>query len=348
MSSLSTFESRPSLAEAAIESASTVSIIPNARITPIGNARLPQLNDLVPGVVSTVVRRPGGSDTRAATSAIPRRLPAGPPSDLRLRSPRRRSVSNLLRPLVPRLSGPGFVKLPSLPFKRAGESHELPRYRFVGPSGGGTITRLAIFATIHGDEPESGLGLVRFLQELTRRPELAQGFDIHAYPICNPTGFEDGIRNARSGPDLNREFWRGSREPEVRLLEQELLENQFHGMVSLHCDDTSHGLYGFLSGRQPSAVLSAHLLEPALLAAERFLPRNLDAEIDGFRARGGVLSSCYDGVLRSPADQAPPPFEITFETPQHASVVNQVEAFNAALISILVEIRSLLAHAPNL
>jgi len=262
--------------------------------------------------------------------------------------PSRRSIADILKPLVADATNSRLVRQTGLRFERGGQVHELPRFQFVGPRGGGEVQRLGIFATIHGDESESGLGLVRFLQGLTQEPNLAQGFVIQAYPICNPTGFEDTTRHARGGPDLNREFWRDSSEPEVRLLELELLQHQFHGILSLHCDDTSHGLYGFLSGRQTSTVLSANLLEPALRAAERFLPRNLDPEIDGFHARGGVLSSCYDGVLRAPVDQAQAPFEITFETPQRASVASQVEAFNAALRGILTEFRELQAHAPNL
>jgi len=95
-------------------------------------------------------------------------------------------------------------------------------------------------------------------------------------------------------------------------------------------------------------VLSSNLLEPALRAAEAFLPRNLDVEIDGFLAQSGVLSSCYDGVLRAPEGVPQTPFEITFETPQRAPVERQVQAFNAALHAILKEYRLLLAHAPNL
>ena len=208
--------------------------------------------------------------------------------------------------------------------------------------------RIGIFAMIHGDEPESGLGLVRFLQGLVRRPEMAEGFIIEAYPLCNPTGYADGTRHVRGGKDLNREFWRDSAEPEVRLLEGELLRHRFHGIISLHCDDTSAGLYGFLSGRNSSEVLSGNLLEPALRAAEEFLPRNVAAEIDGFHACGGVLKTCYDGVLRAPDHGGLPPFEITFETPQRAPADRQVEAFNSALITILAEYRQLLAHAPNL
>ncbi len=270
------------------------------------------------------------------------------PSNPALPPRRGRSVASFLEPLDHAADSPHFVRQPGLRYERDRELHELPRYEFIGPRGGGDAMRIGVFATVHGDEPESGRGLLRFLQQLAQSPEAAEGFVIHAYPVCNPTGYEDATRHSRSGKDLNREFWRGSREPEILLLEEELRRHQFHGIVSLHCDDTSHGLYGFLSGRNSGEVLSASLLEPALRAAEEFLPRNSDPEIDGFHARGGVLSTCYDGVLRAPDDVTQPPFEITFETPQRAAVERQVEAFNAALLTILAEYRQLLAHAPNL
>jgi hypothetical protein len=290
---------------------------------------------------------PIGSEP-ATVAGAPRNLEMNRSSNPERRRPPGRTVAGLLGSIATLAHSPHLVRPAGLPFARAGVSHELPRYQFVGPRGGGDPMRIGIFATVHGDEPESGLGLMRFLRELVQHPEVAQDLVIHAYPVCNPTGYEDATRQARGGRDLNREFWRDSSEPEVRLLEEELVRHRFHGIISLHCDDTSHGLYGFLSGRNSGDVLSASLLEPALLAAEEFLPRNFDAQIDGFHARGGVLSTCYDGVLRAPDRVAQPPFEITFETPQRAPVGRQVEAFNIALLTILAEYRQLLAHAPNL
>ncbi len=270
------------------------------------------------------------------------------PSDVVLRAAAAfGAAASFLEPLDALAGSAHFYRRSGLVFERGGR-WELPRYQFFGPRGGGDAMRIGIFATIHGDEPESGMGLVHFLEGLVRQPELARGFIIEAYPLCNPTGYFDATRQARGGKDLNREFWRDSAEPEVRLLEEELLRHRFDGIISLHCDDTSEGVYGFLSGRNSGAVLSGHLLEPALRAAEAFLPRNVAAQIDGFAACGGVLRNCYEGVLRAPDHDGPPPFEITFETPQRAPVDRQIEAFNSALISILAEYRQLLAHAPNL
>jgi hypothetical protein len=220
----------------------------------------------------------------------------------------------------------------------------LPKHVFAGPQGGGEPIKLGIFAGIHGDEPE-GVGALRdFLEMLEREPSLAQGFVLHVYPECNPTGLAGNTRHARSGKDLNREFWRGSTEPEVRWLETELRENRFEGIISLHTDDTSHGFYGYAHG----ATLSENLIEPALAAAESYIPRNRLASIDGFEARNGVIRDSFEGILRGPPDVSPRPFEIILETPQAAPEQLKRRAFTAALRTILEKYRELMAFAPNL
>jgi len=229
-------------------------------------------------------------------------------------------------------------------FESAGQTYTLPRYVYLGPKGGGDTIRIGIFATIHGDEPEGALGLFRLLSLLEKNPEIAQGYALFLYPVCNPTGFEDNTRHARSGKDLNREFWKNSAEPEVKFLETEIWTHAFHGIITLHADDTSHGLYGFVNG----SVLSENLLEPALRAGETLLPRNRQRQIDGFPARKGVIYESYNGVLTAVPGLNPPPFEITLETPQKAPLHLQVEAFAAALQTILLEYRYLMAIAQNI
>lgn len=221
---------------------------------------------------------------------------------------------------------------------------ELPHYRFSGPAGGGDAVRIGFFAAIHGDEPAGAQALVYFIEMLCREPELAEGYDLFFYPVCNPRAFAAGTRLTPSGKDLNREFWRNSTEPEVRLLEQEIRTHAFHGLVSLHSDDTSDGLYGFVRG----AVLTRGLLEPALAAAEKILPRNRKPIIDGFPADNGIIAECYDGILASPPELKPEPFEIILETPQSASMDLQIRALVIATRAILAEYRKFLAFAANL
>jgi protein MpaA len=224
------------------------------------------------------------------------------------------------------------------------QSPVMPRYLYLGERGGGDVRRLGIFATIHGDEPEGALALGRFLKILEQDPDIGQGFALFIYPLCNPSGFEAGTRESRSGRDLNREFWRQSAEPEIRFLESEIYLHAFDGIITLHTDNTSTGLYGFVNG----AVLSENLLKPALRAGEKFLPRDRRHVIDGFPAQNGIIYRSYDGVLRATPGLERPPFELTLETPQKAPLYLQIEAFAAALKTVLIEYRSLISIGQNI
>jgi hypothetical protein len=256
-----------------------------------------------------------------------------------------RSIAELLAPLEKiAATSPNLVANHDARFEVDGENYELPRYLFVGPRGGDTPIRVGIFAGVHGDEPEGVHALVQFIKLLEAKPELATGYYLSFYPVCNPTGFEDNTRHSRAGKDLNREFWRSSAEPEVRLLQAELISRSFQGIISLHTDDTSAGFYGFAHG----ATLTKSLIAPALAAAEKFLPRDARPVIDGFPARNGIIRESYEGILSAPPKIRPRPFEIILETPSAPPEFLKELAFVAALQTILLEYNKFIAYAPNL
>jgi hypothetical protein len=251
----------------------------------------------------------------------------------------RRSIGRLLEPLTA-LPGAQFEALGS--FETDGRKYSLPRFTLRGPNSGDPI-HIGIFAAIHGDEPAGALAAAQFLSQAAREPALVENFLLHIYPFCNPTGFEDNTRHSRRGKDLNREFWKSSPEPEVEILEHELRTQRFSGIVQLHADDTSDGLYGFVRGH----TLTENLLRPALTEAGKILPRNINATIDGFAARDGIIYHSYDGILAAPM-QSEPPFEIIFETPHHAPMDLQVQALVVAIRTILGEYRRLISFAANI
>jgi len=257
----------------------------------------------------------------------------------------RRSIGGLLAPLDKIVAtSSNLVSNYEAQFESSGVRYELPRFLFIGPNGGDTPIRVGIFASIHGDEPEGAHAIVQFIKLLEARPELAAGYYLSFYPVCNPTGFEDGTRFSRSGKDLNREFWKNSSEPEVRLLQAELVSRSFQGIISLHTDDTSDGFYGVVRG----ATLTKHLIEPAFKTAERLLARDERPVIDGFRARNGIIYDAYDGMLSAPPKVRPRPFEIILETPSAPPAYLKEAAFVASLQTILAEYRKFIAYAPNL
>jgi protein MpaA len=257
----------------------------------------------------------------------------------------RRSIADLLAPLDRIASNsPNLVVNRGANFDVGGEVYEVPRYLFVGPRGGGVPIRIGLFAAIHGDEPEGAHALVQFVKLLEARPELALGYCLSIYPVCNPTGFEDNTRQARSGRDLNREFWRNSAQPEVRILQAELVSHSFEGIISLHSHGASDGFYGVVR----SLTLTKHLIGPALKAAEIFLPRDEQSFIEGVPARDGVVRDDVDGVLSTPPRVRPRPFEITLEVPKAPPAYLKEFALAMALRSILTEYRKFIAYAPNL
>lgn len=229
-------------------------------------------------------------------------------------------------------------------FSREGETHELWRFRFAGPKAEHDPLRIGLFAALHGDEPAGAEALVRWLGELADEAWRATGYDLVVFPVCNPTGYADGTRCNRAGADLNREFWKESPHPEVSILERQLVAGNFDGIITLHSDDTSEGLYGYTHGR----LLNEALLKPALRASERFLPRNRARVIDGFAANEGLIHRCFEGVLSAPRRQRPRPFDLIFETPALAPLEAQIEATIVAVETVLDEYRVFLAHSINL
>lgn len=227
---------------------------------------------------------------------------------------------------------------------KLGTPESLPRYIFSGPGDRRSHLKVGIFAGIHGDEDSGVEAVGRFIELLDRQPEIARGYELFLYPVCNRHGYLAESRWSENGLDLNREFWTGSVEPEVCALEQELEANRFDGIVALHSDDTSDGLYGFVKGHE----LTRYVLEPALEAAGMFLPRNFDKSIDNFEANNGIITQGYEGILTAPPTQKFRPFEIVFETPHRADAERQVEAHVAAITVILERFKVLISEGQDI
>ena len=258
----------------------------------------------------------------------------------------RQSIKELLLPLFVHVgTSAHHLRADSAGFWRVGEGrYWLPRVIFRGVASEDPPIKLAMFAGIHGDEPAGILALIDFLRFIDEHPSLGRAYHLYIYPLCNPTGYEDGSRCARSGKDLNREFWHGSTEPEVELIERELMKHRFDGIISLHSDDTSDGVYAFARG----STLTEHLLKPALAAAQAALPVNEAATIDGFHAVNGIIHTAYHGILTAPPGRRPAPFEIILESPHYAPLQLQRDALVLAVTEIVRQYRRVVSYAQDI
>ena len=257
-----------------------------------------------------------------------------------------RSIKEILLPLFIQVGTSDTLRADSLGFWRHGEDRFwLPRFVFQRTSTVKQRIKVGLFAGIHGDEPAGILGLIDFVRALDAEPELGREFQLWVYPLCNPTGFVDETRHSRSGlrsepailgaiPGAGNPAAGGGTAAAANLT------------ASSPCTPTTRAMA--CTASCGGHTLTKHLMEPALAAAEAALPRNKREQIDGFHAVEGIIHAGYGGILSAPPDAHPQPFEIVMETPQHAPMELQRQAFVLALKSILAEYRQFISYAADI
>ncbi len=243
----------------------------------------------------------------------------------------RRSYPALLAD-IRRVEGPVFR---ATGFGRA-HGHEL--VRLDSPPGGLPI---CLVAGIHGDEADGVLAALELARRFARSRELTASYTLTIFPCINPTGYEQMTRENAAGKDLNREFFRDSREVEVRMMERELKAHSFTGLISGHSDYESFGIYAYATG----AVLSERLAKPALVQASSVIPINLEPVIDGHPAQYGIINEKFPGSLGPLTKGESEPFDIVIETPNLFALRKRVEAQAVAFETILHEYRAVAAEA---
>ncbi len=152
--------------------------------------------------------------------------------------------------------------------------------------GQGGRRRVLISAGIHGDEPAGVEAVCAFVERNTGLGD----WEATCLPCINPYGYEHGIRENGEAVDLNRVFHTGSPPEEVRLV-QSVFDKPFDLTLELHEDSDSRGYYLYHSGEKAlQDALPAKILE----RVSAVMPLNLDAEIDGSAAGGGVIDRAPD------------------------------------------------------
>jgi hypothetical protein len=220
----------------------------------------------------------------------------------------------------------------------------IPRFIFMGPTGGGDTIRLGIFAGLHGDDPEGAEALVEFIKELERAPQSARGYHIYAYPVCNPIGFSARNHSNAAGEYLAEQFWGGSSQPEVYYLERELGVLRFHGVISLQTKNHSGG---FLVDTK-SDILNRALAQPAIQATHRFLPGSILKQVSPTGLPHASPGATLPDFLTVTGELNPTPFELHIGIPKHTPKPSQIHGTVGALKTILDSYRRLQSIGQNL
>ncbi|MDK3157160.1 DUF2817 domain-containing protein [Kamptonema cortianum] len=230
----------------------------------------------------------------------------------------------------------------------ASEGFDLLHIQLASTNGDpGEKIQVAITSGLHGDEAEGIYAVYRWINEIHHRPGLLNFYTFHLYPIVNPHGFEYATRENGNGVDLNREFGGAAREPEAIALQRELQARRIDGLINLHADDDSEGLYGYANG----PLLSEALVKPALRSASMIIPINQSPLIDGHRAEAGIIKESVAGALRPlsiHSRSGHEPFDITLETPNLLSLVSRATAHVIMLRTLVDEHRKFISQAADL
>lgn len=119
------------------------------------------------------------------------------------------------------------------------------------PARRSPLASIYLSAGIHGEEPGSVGGLLRWLEGPAA--SWLDRFEFVLFPCLNPWGYERGKRENRAGLDLNRQF-RRPEEPLVGLVRTALAQRRFAICLDLHEDCDYFNFYLYELRRDPPWV----------------------------------------------------------------------------------------------
>ncbi|NJK92930.1 MAG: M14 family metallocarboxypeptidase [Blastochloris sp.] len=150
--------------------------------------------------------------------------------------------------------------------------------------------RLYLSAGIHGDEPAGPEAILKLLQH----PEWVQDWEVHLFPLLNPSGFRLGRRENAEGLDLNRDY--GQAQSLEIQRHQRILQTlpRMDLALCLHEDWEARGCYLYFLDEQQRIPWARSVLE----AMHRVLPVDPSAEIDGMAAEQGLITRRVEEIDR--------------------------------------------------
>jgi len=202
--------------------------------------------------------------------------------------------------------------------------------------GKGNLRRILISAGIHGDEPGGVETILKFFEK-NYHHKYADTYEFTILPCINPHGYEYGTRENHQKQDLNRLF-KSEKPPEEVEFAQSILNSKFELTLELHEDNESHGYYLYQKERnQKYEKLGLNILQ----SIKEIIPINLNNEIDGSKAKRGIINNNQDlanmdwwpmalyGFIKGAE------ISLTLEAPSQFKISRRVEAHLTAITTAL-------------
>jgi len=172
------------------------------------------------------------------------------------------------------------AKPAGLQVREFARASDLPVFFVSSKSPPAGAPRIYLSAGIHGDEPAGCLALLDWVES---NAPAARELDLWVFPCLNPWGLVHNKRSDEAGRDLNRCYRDSAGSHAAKHIA--LLQNQrFDLALLLHEDYDAAGCYIYeTSSRRP------HLAEALLAAMSAHIPPDPRRNIDGSRAKNGVI-----------------------------------------------------------
>ena len=242
----------------------------------------------------------------------------------------RRSIRKLLLPLLKMASCSEVLVADSVGcWRSGGELFFLPRFIFQRTLTAKPRIEVGIFGGIDGNDLGGIRGITEFLCALNAHPAIGREYRLWLYPLCDPLGYVNHARAIGSNLYPGTEIWKDSDEPVAQLIEKELCERRFDGVISLRGNSQATQLQAGVSGQDLDFGTSA------LIAAQEALRVNQRADFAGFSVR----KLDPQESIHACSGQSHKRFEIALEVPGRFPPSLQGEFFLVSLHAILAAYR---------
>jgi protein MpaA len=198
---------------------------------------------------------------------------------------------------------------------------KLPAFQKLAPN---PRKNVYISAGIHGDEPAGPLAALELLKE-NIWPNDA---NIWLVACLNPNGFTLNRRENEAGIDLNRDY-RSFQSEAIRAHKRWMDERpRFDVSLLLHEDWESNGFYLY----ELNPNLQPSLAEPIVAAVKEVCPIDTSPEIEGRKAKNGIICANPDLLKRPDWPEAfylvhyKTPLSYTLEAPSDFPLRTRVQA----------------------
>lgn len=222
---------------------------------------------------------------------------------------------------------------PYLQRRELGRASDLPIYGF---SAGKGPAQALLNGGTHGDEPAGPEAVLSFLQDGIEK--WLDRFSFEIVPCLNPHGYAHDTRENEAGIDLNWGYEDASL-PEIALMRRLVDGRRFAFVFDFHEDWESHGFYIY-DVRRDGPPVGPRIIE----RVGAVCPINLDDEIEGDPANGGVISPDPEKVAKARGAGLPialfrdhTDHFLTSESPTGLDMETRVRAQRAALEVVLEE-----------